>query len=107
MIINMMTFIWLLSSSGWAGPIEDLQLASNPNLSVDQRMSAFDRLVLLGATDVRVIREYCLGEEKETTGTVLLTKRQKRGSRLLARRLQKEQTLQGNRSGIGSAQSYS
>ena len=49
----------------WAGPVEDLQIASNPNLSVDLRMSAFDRLVLLGATDVRVIREYCLGEDKE------------------------------------------
>ena len=65
MLIKLMTFFWFLSSVAWAGPVEDLQIASNPNLSVDLRMSAFDRLVLLGATDVRVIREYCLGEDKE------------------------------------------
>ena len=64
-LANIWSFFWLFCAQVWAGAIEDLQLAANPNLPVEQRMSAFDRLVTLGATDVRVIREYSLGEDKD------------------------------------------
>ena len=47
--------ILLLLSAAFAGAPEDLALAANKNLDEPARMAAFDRLVLLGNTDLREV----------------------------------------------------
>jgi len=46
-----MNMFWLLGAV-WAGPVEDLELASSKSAGEKERMEAFQRLVDLGSTDM-------------------------------------------------------
>ena len=50
----MLRFV-LLVFAAFAGPSEDLALASSKAASEEVRMGAFERLVALGATDMNVV----------------------------------------------------
>jgi HEAT repeat protein len=50
-----MLIIFSLISTLWAGPVEDLALASSKAATETQRMAAFERIVALGSTDMALV----------------------------------------------------
>jgi len=56
----------LLSIVAWAGPVQDLAQAADPDLPEAARMAAFERLVSAGTTDIGTVTRVALDDEGDT-----------------------------------------
>lgn len=62
----MMLAAVLLSLLAWAGPVQDLAQASDPDLPEAARMAAFERLVAVGGTDIGTVTRVALDDDGDT-----------------------------------------